>query len=231
MTFAPTYKYTINTPHYVGDELEEDAGTGAETKKRRTPAWCDRILWRGAAVQQLSYGRGEQLFSDHRPVSAAFGVTVDAVVPERLEQTQQRVLAAVRACASRSTVISGAAASVLTRGLQLLRAEGQQLHGQGWGGQGEGAWGDWAADESHSPSFPDSAPGYPSTDEPFDRLPRRADAISEFREPAGHGWAEEQRVRGEERADKFYALRVSCALVTATVPYRTAMLARYCTAW
>ncbi|KAE8693257.1 hypothetical protein F3Y22_tig00110814pilonHSYRG00155 [Hibiscus syriacus] len=44
-------------------------------KKRRTPAWCDRILWRGSGIEQ-SYFRGESRFSDHRPVSALFSVEV-----------------------------------------------------------------------------------------------------------------------------------------------------------
>lgn len=37
---------------------------------------CDRILWRGNGVQQLSYMRWESKFSDHRPVSSMFTVNV-----------------------------------------------------------------------------------------------------------------------------------------------------------
>ncbi|GAA0169041.1 phosphatase [Lithospermum erythrorhizon] len=37
-------------------------------EKRRTPAWCDRILWYGQGLSQISYVRGESRFSDHRPV-------------------------------------------------------------------------------------------------------------------------------------------------------------------
>jgi len=38
---------------------------------------CDRILWRGEGIEQLSYIRGESRFSDHRPVCAIFAVEVD----------------------------------------------------------------------------------------------------------------------------------------------------------
>ncbi|CAI5506893.1 unnamed protein product [Closterium sp. Naga37s-1] len=36
--FAPTYKYAAGSNRYVGED-EEDG------EKRRTPAWCDRVLW------------------------------------------------------------------------------------------------------------------------------------------------------------------------------------------
>ncbi|XP_042392160.1 type I inositol polyphosphate 5-phosphatase 10-like isoform X2 [Zingiber officinale] len=67
--FAPTYKYSNNSDTYAGE--------GATSKKkRRTPAWCDRILWNGDGIVQLSYIRGESKFSDHRPVCAVFVVEV-----------------------------------------------------------------------------------------------------------------------------------------------------------
>lgn len=44
-----------------------------EKQKKRTPAWCDRILWLpDRQLYQLAYGRGEVAVSDHRPVAAAF---------------------------------------------------------------------------------------------------------------------------------------------------------------
>lgn len=33
---------------------------------------CDRILWHGNGMEQVSYTRGESRFSDHRPVCAIF---------------------------------------------------------------------------------------------------------------------------------------------------------------
>ncbi|XVF17211.1 hypothetical protein REPUB_Repub10bG0099800 [Reevesia pubescens] len=70
IVFAPTYKYSHNSDSYAGETVKSK-------KKRRTPAWCDRILWNGAGIDQLSYIRGESRFSDHRPVSAVFSVEVE----------------------------------------------------------------------------------------------------------------------------------------------------------
>lgn len=70
--FAPTYKYSFNSDAYAGD-------TTTSKKKRRTPAWCDRILWRGDGIVQLSYYRGESRFSDHRPVCGTFVVEVEVL--------------------------------------------------------------------------------------------------------------------------------------------------------
>ncbi|KAJ8769700.1 hypothetical protein K2173_005303 [Erythroxylum novogranatense] len=68
--FAPTYKYSQNSDSYAGENAKSK-------KKRRTPAWCDRILWRGNGIEQLSYIRVESRFSDHRPVCALFAVEVE----------------------------------------------------------------------------------------------------------------------------------------------------------
>ncbi|KAJ0966401.1 hypothetical protein J5N97_027539 [Dioscorea zingiberensis] len=63
--FPPTYKYSNNSDRYAGDDMHPK-------EKRRTPAWCDRILWFGKGLNQLSYVRGESRFSDHRPVYSIF---------------------------------------------------------------------------------------------------------------------------------------------------------------
>ncbi|KAJ6811055.1 type I inositol polyphosphate 5-phosphatase 10 isoform X1 [Iris pallida] len=69
--FAPTYKYSNNSDVYAGE-------SATSKKKRRTPAWCDRILWHGEGIMQLSYIRAESRFSDHRPVCAMFIVEIEA---------------------------------------------------------------------------------------------------------------------------------------------------------
>ncbi|KAH9672134.1 Type I inositol polyphosphate 5-phosphatase 8 [Citrus sinensis] len=69
--FPPTYKYITNSDHYV-------VQTSKSKEKRRTPAWCDRILWKGEGLKQLCYVRGESRFSDHRPVYSFFSVQVNS---------------------------------------------------------------------------------------------------------------------------------------------------------
>jgi len=92
ITFAPTYKYDVNTDNYDTSE------------KKRAPAWCDRILYRGRdRVQQLDYKRHEVRVSDHRPVTGAFRIVVKKILPkkraakwdecqQRLQQRKERLL-------------------------------------------------------------------------------------------------------------------------------------------
>lgn len=40
---------------------------------------CDRILWYGRGLNQLSYVRGESRFSDHRPVYSTFSAEVEMI--------------------------------------------------------------------------------------------------------------------------------------------------------
>jgi len=70
ISFAPTYKYDRRSNEYDSSE------------KKRAPAWCDRILYRCrnvSRVQALHYRRYEANVSDHRPISAAFRVTVKSI--------------------------------------------------------------------------------------------------------------------------------------------------------
>ncbi len=74
IAFAPTYKYQPGTNLY---ERRED-------KKKRAPAYCDRIQWIGADIAQLLYTRCESLkISDHKPVAALFEIGAQQVVQER----------------------------------------------------------------------------------------------------------------------------------------------------
>ncbi|RWR88953.1 type IV inositol polyphosphate 5-phosphatase 7-like protein [Cinnamomum micranthum f. kanehirae] len=78
--FPPTYKYSNNSDRYVGDDLHPK-------EKRRTPAWCDRILWYGRGLNQLSYVRGESRFSDHRPVYSIFTAEVELINRSRIKKS------------------------------------------------------------------------------------------------------------------------------------------------
>ncbi|KAL2821803.1 Endonuclease/exonuclease/phosphatase [Aspergillus cavernicola] len=72
ITFAPTYKYDVGTDNYDSSD------------KKRSPAWCDRVLYRGLGrVKQLEYRRHEVRASDHRPVSARFKLRIKTVVPDK----------------------------------------------------------------------------------------------------------------------------------------------------
>lgn len=77
--FGPTYKYMINSNKYFG----ENAKAG---EKRRTPAWCDRILFIGKGIKQISYTRVEQMLSDHRPVNAVFLAEVEIFSRRKLQR-------------------------------------------------------------------------------------------------------------------------------------------------
>ncbi|GAV73078.1 Exo_endo_phos domain-containing protein [Cephalotus follicularis] len=74
ITFAPTYKYSSSSGNQYSGGFPSRSG-----EKQRTPAWCDRILWYGKGVKQLSYFRSESKFSDHRPVSALFSTQVEVM--------------------------------------------------------------------------------------------------------------------------------------------------------
>ncbi|KAL5792882.1 hypothetical protein ACOSP7_001476 [Xanthoceras sorbifolium] len=78
--FPPTYKYSNNSDRYAGDDRHPK-------EKRRTPAWCDRILWYGRGLNQLSYVRGESRFSDHRPVYSMFLAEVESVNRSRIKKS------------------------------------------------------------------------------------------------------------------------------------------------
>ncbi|KAK0205841.1 DNase I-like protein [Desarmillaria ectypa] len=99
LAFPPTYKYDRRSDEYDSSE------------KRRSPAWCDRVLWRArvpSRVEQIHYRRYEANVSDHRPVSSAFRMTIKSVRHEirqkyksemqvRWAEEEQKRLAVLRA--------------------------------------------------------------------------------------------------------------------------------------
>lgn len=79
--FAPTYKYNLHTDEYDTSE------------KRRSPAWCDRILYRGLGkVKMEEYRRWEVRVSDHRPVSGKLRIRVKSVDATRRQQAWETCL-------------------------------------------------------------------------------------------------------------------------------------------
>lgn len=88
--FAPTYKYYLSTSNRYTRNLPTRSGD-----KHRTPAWCDRIMWYGKGIQQLSYVCGSSKFSDHRPVSALFTTEIEILNFKLQEVESSKFLASM----------------------------------------------------------------------------------------------------------------------------------------
>ena len=96
ISFAPTYKYDLGTDQYDTSE------------KHRTPAWCDRILYRGSdKVEQVQYQRHELQISDHRPVSGVFVMSVKRIIPSKRWEAWARCEEKFQAFRSRMIEVSG----------------------------------------------------------------------------------------------------------------------------
>ncbi|KAL6865455.1 hypothetical protein ACP4OV_016606 [Aristida adscensionis] len=116
--FPPTYKYIAESDAYA-----MSLTSPGSREKKRTPAWCDRILWRGEGMEQQWYVRGESRFSDHRPVSSLFAVRLDAAGDGGKQARQPTTCAAAAARGSsrrfRRGVPPRAGASVTARAATL----------------------------------------------------------------------------------------------------------------
>ncbi|GMJ00268.1 INOSITOL(1,4,5)P3 5-PHOSPHATASE II, myo-inositol polyphosphate 5-phosphatase 2 [Hibiscus trionum] len=88
INFPPTYKYEMDSDRYVGEIPREG-------EKKRSPAWCDRILWSGKGIKQLCYQRAELRLSDHRPVSSTFLLEVEVFDRRKLQRALNVSTAAV----------------------------------------------------------------------------------------------------------------------------------------
>ena len=81
LNFNPTYKFNFNTNDYD------------TSKKNRTPAWCDRILYdTDSSLTQIYYGRSELKLSDHRPVFGLFEVKVRRINEEAKNEIEEKLI-------------------------------------------------------------------------------------------------------------------------------------------
>lgn len=81
LSFDPTYKYDFNSNEYD------------TSKKKRVPAWCDRILWRkNKAVEQIAYNTAYYTYSDHRPVYGLFKISTLGKTLENKQITSKNCL-------------------------------------------------------------------------------------------------------------------------------------------
>ncbi|XP_058054581.1 inositol polyphosphate 5-phosphatase OCRL [Anopheles bellator] len=82
--FGPTYKFNPGTDEWDSSE------------KCRSPAWCDRVLWKGQRIELLRYESVMQLRkSDHKPVFAYFNVEVQTKDQAMLKRVSEEVLKTV----------------------------------------------------------------------------------------------------------------------------------------
>ncbi|XP_078050429.1 oculocerebrorenal syndrome of Lowe isoform X2 [Augochlora pura] len=81
ITFKPTYKYDLGTDNWDSSE------------KSRSPAWCDRILWKGDAITSIEYRSHPELrISDHKPVSALFDSQIRIIDMAKYRKIHEEVM-------------------------------------------------------------------------------------------------------------------------------------------
>ena len=102
LTFAPTYKYQPNTNHY---DIRPE-------KKIRTPAWCDRILYKiknkkFLNIKQMNYFRSDLLPSDHKPVGSLFECKLRVIINTKENEVYQDIMKKLETPKRRKSCVDG----------------------------------------------------------------------------------------------------------------------------
>lgn len=80
------------TPTKEVCESDSSFTGSVKVAKRRTPAWCDRILYvPGRELHQLAYSRSELTVSDHRPVCAGFNLRAHHYLKDRVDNLLENI--------------------------------------------------------------------------------------------------------------------------------------------
>jgi len=81
ITFIPTYKYNPGTNEFD------------TSKKKRVPAWCDRIIWKNSeGIVCTAYNSCMNISSsDHKPLYGIYKVTITEVNKEAKEKVKESV--------------------------------------------------------------------------------------------------------------------------------------------
>ena len=67
LNFDPTYKYVVGTSEY-------------DTKKKRVPSWCDRILYKkNENLNVQDYNKVDYTHSDHKPIYGIYKIKADKI--------------------------------------------------------------------------------------------------------------------------------------------------------
>ena len=75
LDFDPTYKYDIGTNNYD------------TSNKKRTPSWCDRILFKkNKNLEIVKYDKVNYMSSDHKPVYGIFMINVKRIIVEEKDK-------------------------------------------------------------------------------------------------------------------------------------------------
>jgi phosphatidylinositol-bisphosphatase len=77
--FQPSYKFDVGTGVYDSSE------------KRRTPSWCDRIIWIGEGIGEGYVNRMEFSMSDHKPVQLCLKVPVRIIDMEKMARVEEEI--------------------------------------------------------------------------------------------------------------------------------------------